>query len=471
MNKKHLLVRILLVILAAAVNIAILRLPTDYSNENIAFWMTGQSDQAFTARLYYLRASDPEGLEYNEGEVRQAGYDRTGEKLDMGFSIPADTVKIRLDLCDRAGQTIRVENLHLDSETALLNTYDLFEDTAEVKGVSIGPGEDGFVVITSEDDNQIILKDVDAENTLRVITNAKSRGVKIQRLLLCLLTDLVALLLILTLRSFMIVPREVLQNRGLIFRLAKNDFKTRFAGSLFGTIWAFVQPIVTVFVYWFVFEKALNAGTQGTKAGIAVPFVLWLLGGLVPWFFFSDAFTTGTGVMMEYSYLVKKVVFNISCLPIVKIVSAFFVHLFFIAFTIFMYTLYGYYPDLYMIQMLYYTFCMFVLVMGLTYLFCSINVFFRDTAQIVNIIMQVGVWFTPIMWNIDAMNLSTPVRVLLKLNPMYYVVMGYRDALINQNWFWQRPNVTIYFWAVTILIFAVGTTIFRRLKVHFADVL
>lgn len=101
---------------------------------------------------------------------------------------------------------------------------------------------------------------------------------------------------------------------------------------------------------------------------------------------------------------------------------------------------------------------------------CSV---FRDLTQIISIVLQVGVWFTPIMWNIDnpAFNIPGVIRKILMLNPMYYIVGGYRDSLVNKVWFWQRPTLTLYFWCFTGLTFAFGVFIFKRLKVHFADVL
>ena len=80
-------------------------------------------------------------------------------------------------------------------------------------------------------------------------------------------------------------------------------------------------------------------------------------------------------------------------------------------------------------------------------------------------------WMTPIMWNIDAIELSDKMKFIFKLNPMYYVTLGYRDAFINKVWFFEHPNLTMYFWLVTIVMFIIGTVIFKRLKVHFADVL
>lgn len=263
----------------------------------------------------------------------------------------------------------------------------------------------------------------------------------------------------------------VYESRKLIARLSVNDFKTKFAGSYLGIIWAFVQPVITILVYWFVFEKGMKPAAIRDPAGTEVPYVLWLIAGMVPWFFFSDALSGGTRALLDYSYLVKKVVFKIDILPIVKIVSAVFVHLFFLAFAVLLYTLYGYYPDVYTLQVLYYSICLFVLVMGISYLTSAVVVFFRDLNQVINIVLQVGVWVTPIMWNIDTMDISPVLKNLLKLNPLYYIVQGYRDAFIGKVAFFERWELTIYFWVVTIVFVVLGTHVFKKLRMHFADVL
>ena len=122
---------------------------------------------------------------------------------------------------------------------------------------------------------------------------------------------------------------HLIGSRSLVWNLAKNDIKKKFAGSYFGVVWAFVQPVITVLLYWFVFEKGLNSKATDLRTGIEIPFVLWLTAGLVPWFYFQEALNGGTGVLVEYSYLVKKVVFQIDMLPVVKMISALFTHLFF----------------------------------------------------------------------------------------------------------------------------------------------
>ena len=78
------------------------------------------------------------------------------------------------------------------------------------------------------------------------------------------------------------------QNRAMIVKLAKNDFRTKYAGSYLGILWSFVQPITTILLYWFVFQVGFRTPSVGSY-----PFVLWLTAGLVPWFFFSDAWRSG----------------------------------------------------------------------------------------------------------------------------------------------------------------------------------
>ena len=109
--------------------------------------------------------------------------------------------------------------------------------------------------------------------------------------------------------------------------------------------------------------------------------------------------------------------------------------------------------------------------LGLIYLNSAIVVFFRDLSQLVNVILQIWIWATPIMWNIDTMNLNGKLLSVFKLNPMYYIINGYRDSMLNKVWFWEHPKLTILFWVVTVLVFGFVVRIFRRLKVHFADVL
>lgn len=267
--------------------------------------------------------------------------------------------------------------------------------------------------------------------------------------------------------KFTTLPVELFQNRHLIWKLAKNDFKKRYAGSYMGAVWAMIQPVVTVAMYYIVFDKIMGNGiNRGTGD---VPFVLFLTAGLVPWFYFTEALNNGTNAMLEYNYLVKKVVFKISILPIIKIIAATFIHIFFVCVLLVVAAIYGYYPTVYTLQIFYYSACLFIFVLALCYTTCSIVVFFRDLSQIINIALQIGMWATPILWSIDS--LGAGWVIILKLNPLVYIVNGYRSAIYEHEWFFQDFFSTMYFWIVTVILFGIGAAVFKRLKVHFADVL
>ena len=93
-------------------------------------------------------------------------------------------------------------------------------------------------------------------------------------------------------------------------------------------------------------------------------------------------------------------------------------------------------------------------------------------AQIVGICIQFGIWMVPIMYDKEMFTSKAPwVETFFKLNPFYYIVEGYRDSMLQGNWFWERPRLTLYFWCVTIAVLLIGLKMFKRLRPHFSDVL
>ena len=148
-----------------------------------------------------------------------------------------------------------------------------------------------------------------------------------------------------------------------------------------------------------------------------------------------------------------------------------FVHCFFVAFALIISSCYGYTPTIHTIQLIYFSFCTFVFSLALVYITSAVVVFFRDLTQIISIILQVGIWMTPIMWDLNMLNGYPVLMKLFKFNPMYYIVSGYRDSMLGRTWLTAHWKWGIYFWCLTIIIFILGTLIFKRLKPHFADVL
>ena len=257
---------------------------------------------------------------------------------------------------------------------------------------------------------------------------------------------------------------DLFRNRTLIVQLTVRDFKTRYLGSYLGLLWAFIQPTVTILIFWFVFDVGFKSAPINN-----FPFLIWLVVGLTPWMFIAESLASGTGAILENSYLVQKVVFRVSIMPIVKIFSALIIHVFFIGVIFLLCLAYGIYPTLHSVQVVYYSFSMFVMLLGLSWLTSALVIFLKDVGQIVAMLLQFGFWMTPIFWSIDI--IPAKYHFFIKLNPVCYVIQGYRECFITRVWFWEHPLYSLYYWGLAVIFFVVGALVFNRLRPHFAEVL
>lgn len=249
-----------------------------------------------------------------------------------------------------------------------------------------------------------------------------------------------------------------------IWQFAIDDFKGKYAGSALGSLWAFFQPIVTIVLYWFVFQLGFKSQPVDD-----FPFILWLITGLVPWFFISDAIVNATASLRDYSYLVKKVLFHIDILPLAKVLSTFLVQLVLILFAVVCFWIGGYQPGFHYIQVIPFLLYMFLLVAGISYVTATLYVFFKDTIQVISIVIQAVFWLTPIVWDFGIM--PEAVQKILIFNPVYYCISGFRIVFIARERFQPGVSMFIYYWGICILILLGGISLFHKCKEHFADVL
>ncbi|MBQ9457652.1 MAG: ABC transporter permease [Bacilli bacterium] len=285
------------------------------------------------------------------------------------------------------------------------------------------------------------------------------------------------------LKNFFSIFADLWHSKRLTVKLAWNDLRKRYAGSMGGIIWAYVVPLMNIVVMWFVFQYGFKStGSIGGQGNI--PYIVWLVPGYIMWSMISDSLMQATNALPEYAYLVKKVQFKTDILPPMKVLSSFFVHCFFLLFALVIFLIFGnqgYWPTWAWLQIPYYLIGAAVLLIGLSWLLSSLAVFLKDMAQIVTIFLQIGFWATPVFWDLESLiaveNPSTKRYVayyILKCNPFYYLVNGYRRIMItgtpfwaHEDAFWQIP----YFWGFSLLMLFLGALAFQKTKKHFADVL
>ena len=256
--------------------------------------------------------------------------------------------------------------------------------------------------------------------------------------------------------------RDIVDKRSIIYELVKRDIQQQYMGSYLGALWLFLQPLLFIAVLYIVFTFGIRAG-----APVGMPFSIYLVTGMVAWLHLSSNFSTNTSIIRNYEFLIKKVDFRLSVLPIVKMLSSLVPHIFLIGVSIVFAWNLGYEPTWYTLQLFYYLLAMSALLLGLGWMTSSLNIFIKDTGKIVAILVQFGFWFTPIFWDIN--RFPEQYHWVIELNPAYYIVTGYRDSIVAQVGFWER-EATVYYWVFTLLTLYIGVSIYRRLRPHFAEV-
>ncbi len=266
-------------------------------------------------------------------------------------------------------------------------------------------------------------------------------------------------------KSFYFFLSDLWQNRSVIVQLTKRDFQSRYLGSYLGLPWAFIKPLAVVAVMWFAFTYGLKIG----KIDNTVPFAMWLMIGIIPWFYVSENVTGSVKCLVEYSFLIKNINFRPGIIPLIKILTNSLIHLFFILILAAICLAYGYLPTIYWFQVFYYMLGGIILTLGLSWCFSSIQLFIRDCGHLLEVAVQIFFWATPIIWSYKM--LPEKFYFLMKLNPVFYLIEGYRNTFIYGVWFFEDWALGLYYWSITLIVFVSGAFVFKKLKPHFADVL
>ena len=265
-------------------------------------------------------------------------------------------------------------------------------------------------------------------------------------------------------KGFYYFIRLIFFQKNIIFSIAKREVATRYVGSFLGFMWTFINPMVLIFVFWVVFSVGFKVQPANN-----VPFVVWLTSGMAAWFVFAEIVNGSAGAVVSNAHLIKKTLFQSQILPVIKIVSCLITHSIFLLVLIGLIIFQKMPFSFYYLQFLYYLLCICVFALGFGWAVSALNVFVRDVGQIVAVIIQVGFWATPIFWDISIM--PPKIQAVVKLNPMFYIVQGYRESFIYFSPFWKHPYQTLYFWIVAAIVLVIGALIFKKLKPQFADVL
>jgi lipopolysaccharide transport system permease protein len=253
--------------------------------------------------------------------------------------------------------------------------------------------------------------------------------------------------------------------RHFILTSIRNDLRIRFARSRLGATWAILQPLAQAAIYAVVFVRVLGSRLPNTTNDNA--YVIYLLAGLLGWTLFSEVVTRCLTIFVDNASLLKKMVFPRICLPLIVSGVSLLNNLFLLAATVAILLVIGDFPGwvwLWLPVLMAIT-LLFGLALGL--ILGVLNVFVRDVAQVMNVVLQLWFWLTPIVY---AVNITPPrFAVVLRFNPMYAISSSYQQVLL---WGGQPHFKTLgVIVALSVVLLAVGMTLFRRASPDMVDVL
>ena len=260
--------------------------------------------------------------------------------------------------------------------------------------------------------------------------------------------------------------KVLFKNRKLAFALGKSDFRNKFANTGLGAVWGFLSPFVFMITYVIVFQYILHVGNSGDA-----PYVVWFLPGMSMWLSISDSILAASSSIRNYSYLVKKVVFPIDIIPIITIISNGFIALFLFTISVIVCCIFGYVPNF--LILLYIIIALYAFIVSFTRFTSALTTLVPDFAQLLGIMMQLFMWFTPIIWNLNMIENHPIIKNIIMCSPFAYLVTGMREAFLAEESIITINNgiYTIVFWSITLIIYIWGNHVFKKNKKDFADVL
>ena len=265
-------------------------------------------------------------------------------------------------------------------------------------------------------------------------------------------------------KSAAYVLRENVQNIYRTYSISKYELKAEMKDSKLGFFWNLASPAIQIATYWFVFGFIFQRNEID-----GIDFLSWMLGGMIVWFFVNPCITRGCNAIYNKINIITKMKFPVSILPATIVFKEAFNHVCLLAITLVLFICLGHYPSVYWFGLIYYLFCgmMFCICLSLTT--SVLTMLARDVSKFVNSIMRLWMYITPLFWNINSV--SAKVRFILKLNPVYYLVAGYRDCFFYHYGFLYYWQEMVIFWVWTLVLFCFGSTIMYKFRTKFIDLI
>jgi hypothetical protein len=274
-------------------------------------------------------------------------------------------------------------------------------------------------------------------------------------------------------KSISYVIKENFSNVYRIFCIAKYELLSDMRDSKFGIFWNFASPAIQVFTYWLVFGIAWGRKAQ-TYKGITVEYLPWLVVAFSVWWYIRPCIVDGCSAVFSKTNVITRMKFPVSVLPATVCLKELFNHFVMLIITFVALILSGWYPNLNWLWIIYYMFCAFMLGEAISLVLSVLTMLWRDVKKFISSIMRMLMYFSPILWDCHFkpdVPFASILNKLVKVNPVYYIIQGYRDAVFYGRNVFDHPAITLYFWCLVFAIFALGCFLMYTFKKKFIDMI
>ena len=267
------------------------------------------------------------------------------------------------------------------------------------------------------------------------------------------------------------IIKENIAFRRQTLKLAKSNLIKTYKGAALGPIWALIKPLMTVAVFYFAISVGLRKGGPVTLNNVEMPFGMWLICGMLPWFFMSEAIPGGAGCIRANKHFVTRLPFPVSTIIPTTMLAKLFVHFGLTAILYVLYLCMGYSPSIYHIQyFIWYMPMMFIFFTSLAYITAPLSTISIDFQNIVKSVMNAIFWMSGIIYNANAIK-NPLIRTVVLANPVNYFANGYRYTFLYERWFWESKRETLMFLVLLLTVVLLGSFVFNRLRKQLPDVL
>ena len=260
------------------------------------------------------------------------------------------------------------------------------------------------------------------------------------------------------------VLNENIRNLYRTYSIAKYEVLGDMKESRLGLFWNFANPLIQVATYWFVFGYVMNRNEVN-----GIDYISWMLAGMCMWFFLRPCISGGCNAIYKKVKIISKMKFPVSILPATVVFKEVFNHACFMVIVFILLILKGHYPSLHWFGILYYLACGILFCISLSLVTSVLNMVARDVKKFVDAIMRLLMYLTPILWSLDA--LPAQLQRIIMLNPMYYLVAGYRDCFFYHEGFLAYKEQMLIFWIWTLVLFWLGSTLMYHFRRKFIDLI